>query len=156
MKHGMNCKKTCKITNNLHLSLEYTLGKFRDYWRGIALLMTSLSVPHLFSYGEDIVQMRKARTGTSFFRLEMPMYAIATHYPDKFNLIYSDNNLGPKHLQCADLIVAHRAGHLHDFAHDVVKVWPKSEKRFLICHDVDDNEFNLPEKHPMKQMWSNK
>ena len=95
-----------------------------------------------------IVFSTPSRTGTSWFRVELPMYALALNYPDKFNVIYADNSLNPKHLQVADLIIAHRAGHLHDWAHNVYRVWPKTSKRGLVIHDVDDNEFNLPMRHP--------
>jgi glycosyltransferase involved in cell wall biosynthesis len=81
------------------------------------------------------------------------MYAIARKYPEKFNLIYADNSLNAKHLELADLIIVHRAGHLHDWLHNIYKVWPKTKKRALILHDVDDNEFNLPLRHPMRDMW---
>jgi glycosyltransferase involved in cell wall biosynthesis len=100
-----------------------------------------------------IVFSTPSRTGTSYFRVEEPMYAIARKYPEKFNLIYADNNLNAKHLELADLIIVHRAGHLHDWLHNIYKVWPKTKKRALILHDVDDNEFNLPLRHPMREMW---
>ena len=32
-------------------------------------------------------------------------------------------------------------------------MWPKTEKRPYIIHDADDNEFNLPNTHPMKTLW---
>jgi predicted P-loop ATPase len=80
-----------------------------------------------------------SRTGTSFFRSETPLFAIAKHFPEKFNLVYADNNLNAKHLEIADLIVAHRAGHLHEWMHSVVKAWPKNKKRAVICHNVDDH-----------------
>ena len=117
-------------------------------------LRTYFSSPSLFDpTRRTIVFSTPSRTGTSFFRLEMPLYAIALHYPEKFNLIYADNMLGPKHIQAADLIIAHRAGHLHDFMHSVLRVYPQTYKRPLIIHDVDDNEFNLPMRHPMREMW---
>ena len=100
-----------------------------------------------------IIFSTPSRTGTSAFRIELPLYAIALHYPEKFNLIYADNNLGPKHIQAADLIVAHRAGHLHDQLYNIVKVWPKTSKRQVVIHDVDDSEFNLPLSHPMRTIW---
>jgi hypothetical protein len=100
-----------------------------------------------------IVFSTPSRTGTSWFRLEMPMYALALNYPEKFNILHADNNLNPRHLEIADLIIAHRAGHLHDWLHNIYRVWPKTRKRALVIHDVDDNEFNLPQRHPMKEMW---
>lgn len=102
---------------------------------------------------KTIIFSTPSRTGTSFFREELPMYAIKRNYPDEFNVIYADGNLGPNHVKLADLIVFHRAGHIHDYLHRVLKYWPKSEKKPLIVHDVDDNEFNLPNSHPMKGMW---
>ncbi len=100
-----------------------------------------------------IIFSTPSRTGTSFFRIELPMFAIAKNYPEKFNIVYADNNLNAKHLEIANLIVAHRAGHLHEWMHSVMKAWPKNKKRPVILHDVDDNEFNLPNSHSMKTMW---
>jgi glycosyltransferase involved in cell wall biosynthesis len=102
---------------------------------------------------KTIVFSTPSRTGTSFFRLELPMYALKRNHPDEFNIIYADGNLNPNHIKLADLIIFHRAGHIHDYFHKVFKFWPKTEKRPVIIHDVDDNEFNLPNSHPMKTMW---
>jgi len=76
-----------------------------------------------------------SRTGTSAFRIEWPLFSIATHYPDKFNLIYADGNLNAKHLCVADLLVVHRAGHLNDWAHNIYKAWPKTVKKAVVIHD---------------------
>jgi len=97
---------------------------------------------------KTIVFSVPSRTGTSFFRTELPMYAIATKYPEKFNLVYADNNLNPRHLQMADYIETHRAGHLHCWLHDIYKAWPKTQKRAVVSQNVDDNEYTLPAKHP--------
>jgi len=102
---------------------------------------------------KTIILSTPSRTGTSFFRLELPMYAIKRNFPDEFNLIYADGNLGPNHVKLADMIIFHRAGNIHDYLHKIFKLWPKTEKRPVIVHDVDDNEFNLPNSHPMKGMW---
>ena len=119
-----------------------------------AKLRAHFSAPPLLDgTKKTIVFSTPSRTGTSWFRLELPMYAIKRNYPDEFNLVYADANVGPNHIKVADLLVFHRAGHLHDYIHRVVRCWPKTEKRPVIIHDVDDNEFNLPNSHPMKQMW---
>lgn len=131
------------ILNN-HKMTEENTGKLRNYFMN----------PSVFDMQKKtIIFSTPSRTGTSFFRLELPMYAIATNFPGEFNIIYADNNLNPKHLQIANLIVGHRAGHLHEWMHSVAKVWPQTSKKFVMLHDVDDNEFNLPDSHPMKQMW---
>lgn len=127
-----------------HKVTEANTDKLRKYFMS----------PDRFDFSRrTIVFSTPSRTGTSWFRLEMPMYAIAANYPDKFNIIYADNNLNPKHIEVADLVIAHRAGHLHDWMHTVHKLWPKTKKRALVIHDVDDNEFNLPLRHPMRDMW---
>lgn len=119
-----------------------------------AKLRNYFSNPDRFDFTRrTIIFSTPSRTGTSWFRLELPMYAMAANYPEKFNILHADNNLNPKHLEVADLIIAHRAGHLHDWLHNVYKVWPQTRKRALVIHDVDDNEFNLPMRHPMRDMW---
>jgi len=100
-----------------------------------------------------IIFSTPSRTGTSAFRIETTLFSLAKHFPEKFNLVYADNNLNAKHLEIADLIIAHRAGHLHRWMHQVMKAWPKNKKRPVIIHNVDDNEFNLPNSHSMKTMW---
>ena len=131
------------ILSNHKVTTENT-AKLRQYFMN----------PDKFDFTRrTIIFSTPSRTGTSWFRLEMPMYAIAANYPEKFNIIHADNNLNPKHLEVADLIIAHRAGHLHDWMHNIYKVWPKTRKRGLVIHDVDDNEFNLPMRHPMRDMW---
>ncbi len=124
--------------DNVQLSFGYIQRKFRDYWRDRVSLMTSKSILHLKekSHGDDIVHLtRNTRTGTSFFRIELPMYAIKRNYPDEFNLVYADGNIGPNHVAVADLLIFHRAGGHHDFLHKVFKVWPKTKKRPLVIHD---------------------
>ena len=104
-----------------------------------AKLRNYFSAPHMIDpTKKTIVMSTPSRTGTSWFRIETPMYAIKRNYPDEFNLVYADGNLGPNHVAVADLIVFHRAGGHHDFLHKIFKVWPKTKKRPLIVHDVDD------------------
>ncbi len=127
-----------------HDITEKNSAKLRDYFTN----------PSRFDQNKrTIVFATPSRTGTSQFRIETPLVAIATNFPDKFNLIYSDNNLNAKHLEIADLIIEHRAGHLNSWSLDVMKSWPKDKKRPVVIHDVDDNEFQLPNTHSMKQMW---
>lgn len=127
-----------------HDMTESNTAKLRNYF---------MSPDRFDTNKKTIVFSVPSRTGTSWFRSELPLYAIATYYPDKFNLIYSDNNLNPKHLEVADLLIEHRAGHLHEWSHAVAKAWPKNKKQLLVCHNVDDNEFQLPNTHSMKEMW---
>jgi hypothetical protein len=66
------------------------------------------------------------------------MYAIKRNYPDEFNIVYADANIGPNHVKVADLLLFHRAGHLHDYVHRVMRVWPRTEKRPAIIHDKNN------------------
>lgn len=73
-------------------------------------------------------------------------------FPDEANYVYTEN-LQPNHVKLADVIVMHRCGNLHSHFLSVTRMWPKTEKRPYIIHDADDNEFNLPNTHPMKTLW---
>jgi len=101
---------------------------------------------------KTIIFSTPSETGTSFFRLFEPMKALWKHYPDEANYIYTEN-IQPNHMKLADCIIMHRAGNLHSHFLSVAKMWPKTERRPLIIHDVDDNEFNLPRTHPMAELW---
>lgn len=101
---------------------------------------------------KTIIFSTPSETGTSFFRIFEPMKALWRHYPDEANYIYTEG-IQPNHLKLADCIVMHRAGNLHSHFLSVSQMWPKTEKRPLIIHDVDDNEFNLPRTHPMAELW---
>ena len=136
----MNCQETLLTDKQLAAKSRLQSGKVQRLLEKYRLLNNQSKRPvpkRIISHGKDIVQIKfqKARTGTSFFRLEIPLYSLAKNYPDKFNLVYADNNLNPKHLQIADLIVQHRAGHLHSWAEDVMKAWPKTSSKKLIVHD---------------------
>ena len=109
-----------------HDITESNTEKLRNYF---------LNPPNFDPAKKTIVFSTPSRTGTSAFRLEWPLYAIAEQYHDRYNLIYSDNNLGPKHIESADLLIVHRAGHLHDWSHDILKVWSKTKKKPVILHD---------------------
>lgn len=93
-----------------------------------------------------------SETGTSYFRLFEPMRALWKHFREEVNLIYTEC-MQPNHMKLADAIVMHRAGNLHSHFLSVARMWPKTERRPLIIHDVDDNEFNLPRTHPMAEIW---
>jgi len=80
------------------------------------------------------------------------MLAMWEHFRDEANYIYCEN-LQPNHLRLADMIIMHRAGNLHSHFLSVARLWPKTEIRPCIAHDVDDNEFNLPRTHPMSELW---
>lgn len=98
-----------------------------------------------------IVFSTPSETGTSFFRIFEPMLAIY-RATDEFNLVYTEK-LTPILIELADLVVAHRAGIEHDQLHSVVKYFQRDKIRPVVVHNVDDNEFNLPASHPMKDMW---
>jgi glycosyltransferase involved in cell wall biosynthesis len=101
---------------------------------------------------KTIIFSTPSETGTSFFRIFEPMRVMWKHFRDEANFIYTEN-LQPNHLKLADMIVMHRAGNLHSHFLSVAKMWPKTESKPLIVHDVDDNEFNLPRTHPMRDIW---
>tara|TARA_Y100000310_G_scaffold68472_1_gene63852 strand:- start:5016 stop:6011 length:996 start_codon:yes stop_codon:yes gene_type:complete len=93
-----------------------------------------------------------SETGTSFFRLFEPMKALWKQFGDEANYLYTEN-IQPNHMKIADIIVMHRCGNLHSHFLSVARMWPRTERRPLIIHDADDNEFNLPDTHPMKELW---
>lgn len=101
---------------------------------------------------KTIVFSTPSETGTSFFRIFEPMRVMWKHFRDEVNFVYTEN-MQPNHMKLADLIIQHRAGNLHSHFLSVSKMWPKTEVRPLIVHDVDDNEFNLPKTHPMRDIW---
>jgi hypothetical protein len=98
-----------------------------------------------------IVFSTPSETGTSYFRIFEPMLAIYRS-TDEFNLVYTEK-LTPMLIELADLVVAHRAGIEHDQLHSVVKYFQRDKIRPVVVHNVDDNEFNLPASHPMRDMW---
>ena len=101
---------------------------------------------------KTIVFSTPSETGTSFFRLFEPMRSLFKLYPDEANYLYTEN-LQPNHVKIADVVIMHRCGNLHSHFLSVARMWPKTEKRPYIIHDADDNEFNLPNSHPMKTLW---
>jgi|10_taG_2_1085330.scaffolds.fasta_scaffold01298_25 glycosyltransferase involved in cell wall biosynthesis len=101
---------------------------------------------------KTIIFSTPSETGTSYFRLFEPMRVMWKHFRDEANFIYTEN-IQPNHLKLGDLIIMHRAGNLHSHFLSVAELWPKSETKPFIIHDVDDNEFNLPKTHPMRELW---
>ena len=101
---------------------------------------------------KTIVFSTPSETGTSFFRVFEPLRSLWKAFPDEANYVYTEN-LQPNHVKIADVIVMHRCGNLHSHFLSVTRMWPKTEKRPYIIHDADDNEFNLPNTHPMKTLW---
>ena len=101
---------------------------------------------------KTIVFSTPSETGTSFFRIFEPMKAILRNYSDEINIIYTEKLLA-SHMKVADAVIMHRCGNLHSHYLNVSRYWPKTEVRPLIIHDADDNEFNLPATHPMKDLW---
>ena len=108
--------------------------------------------PDLDVSKKTIVFSTPSETGTSYFRVFEPMRALWKHFPDDANYLYTEN-IQPNHMKIADCIVMHRCGNLHSHFLSVARMWPRTEKRPLIIHDADDNEFNLPSTHPMKELW---
>ena len=116
-------------------------------------------IKNYFTQPEDLDMSKKtivfstpSETGTSYFRLFEPMKALWKAFPEEANYLYTEN-LQPNHMKIADLIIMHRCGNLHSHFLSVGRMWPRTERRPLIIHDADDNEFNLPDTHPMKELW---
>ena len=101
---------------------------------------------------KTIVFSTPSETGTSFFRLFEPMKALWKAFPEEANYLYTEN-IQPNHMKIADMIIMHRCGNLHSHFLSVARMWPRTERRPFIVHDADDNEFNLPDTHPMKELW---
>jgi len=101
---------------------------------------------------KTIVFSTPSETGTSYWRLFLPMCAIHKKYPDKYNLIYTEQ-MTPNHVRIADLWVQHRAGAENKHYTEALTLWPRDVKKPVTIHDVDDNEYNLPKRHPMRDMW---
>lgn len=95
-----------------------------------------------------------SETGTSYFRLLTPMFALAEKAPDAFNYVYSETEQFPiSWLHNADIWVQHRAGSIHSYYLKMAKKFPIDIKTPVFIHDVDDDEINLPPNHSMKEMW---
>jgi len=91
-------------------------------------------------------------TGTDWFRLRVPLYNLWKKHADKYYIILTTAfNLNM--MKHADLIISHRAGDMHLYSHKIESMWPSFIKKPIIIHEVDDNEFNLPDSHPLKSMW---
>jgi hypothetical protein len=99
-----------------------------------------------------IVFSTPSQTGTDWFRLRVPLFNLWKNHADKYYIIYTDN-LNFNMAKFADIIIQHRAGNKHLVLNDIIDSWPKGFKKPIIIHDVDDNEHNLPDSHPLKKMW---
>lgn len=99
-----------------------------------------------------LVLSTPSETGTSYFRIFEPLRAMYKKFHDEANFVYTEN-IQPNHLKLADCLVMHRCGNLHSHFLSAARMWPKTEVRPLVLHDVDDNEYNLPATHPMKTLW---
>tara|TARA_R110000851_G_scaffold302598_3_gene459456 strand:+ start:7377 stop:8720 length:1344 start_codon:yes stop_codon:yes gene_type:complete len=99
-----------------------------------------------------IVFSTPSETGTSYFRIFEPIRALYKKFGEEANFIYTEN-IQPNHLKIGDCVVMHRCGNLHSHFLSAARMWPKTDIKPLIIHDVDDNEFNLPATHPMKMLW---
>jgi len=94
-----------------------------------------------------------SQTGTDWFRLRVPLFNLWKTHGDQFYIIFTDS-FQINMMKHADLIIQHRAGDLHLIMNKIEYMWPKGDfKKPIILHDVDDNEFDLPDSHPLKQMW---
>lgn len=132
---------------NVERNLQYNNASERDI------------IKQFFTNPQEIDRKKKtfvfstpSETGTSFFRLFEPMRVMWKHFRDEANFVYTEG-IQPNHLKLADGIIMHRAGNLHSHFLSAVEMWPKTEVKPFIIHDVDDNEFNLPRAHPMRDIW---
>lgn len=135
-----------EINQFQELSNNYKNGEERNQ------LKSFLTDPKINNNRKTIVFSTPSETGTSFFRVLEPAFSIIRQNPDEFNIIYTEG-ITPAHFNIADLIVMHRADQRHTLLIEVAKKLPKTSKRPLILHDVDDNEFQLPKSHSMKDLW---
>lgn len=95
-----------------------------------------------------------SETGTSYFRLLTPLFAMAEKAPDAFNYVYTEREQFPINwLQKSDIWVQHRAGNVHSYYLKMAKRFPIDRNTPVSIHDVDDDEVNLPPNHSMKEMW---
>jgi len=99
-----------------------------------------------------IVLSTPAETGTCWFRLRVPLFNLFKHYADEFYFIYTDR-FNMNMMKFADIIIQHRASPIHALINDIEGLWPKGFKKPAIIHEVDDNEFDLPDSHPLKPQW---
>ena len=132
---------------NVEKCMKYNNSEERDV---IKQFFTNPS--HLDNKKRTIVFSTPSETGTSYFRIFEPMRIMWKQLRDEANFIYTEN-IQPNHIKLADLIIMHRASNLHSHFLSVQKMWPRTEQKPLIIHDVDDNEFNLPKVHPMRDLW---
>ena len=130
------------------VSLQYNNAKERE-----EIKRSFLNPSNRFnSNSPTVVFSTPSETGTSFFRIFEPLRALQKKFSGELNIIYTEN-LQPNHMKIGDCIVMHRCGNLHTHFLNVANMWPKTEVKPLVIHDVDDNEFNLPSTHPMKELW---
>jgi hypothetical protein len=99
-----------------------------------------------------IVFTTPAETGTCWFRLRMPLFNLWKYHADEFFFVYTDS-FDMNMVKFADLIIQHRASNIHAAMNDVQIMWPRHFKKPVIVHEVDDNEFDLPDSHPLKVQW---
>ena len=127
-------------------------SQFKNHEEREELKNYFIQPPDLDMSKKTIVFSTPSETGTSYFRVFEPMRALWKHFPDDANYLYTEN-IQPNHMRIADCIVMHRCGNLHSHFLSVARMWPRTERRPIIMHDADDNEFNLPATHPMKELW---
>lgn len=140
----LNREQLIFLSNNYRN--EAQRGRLKEYFSS-----QEIAIGRCSTTKHTIIFSTPSETGTSFFRILEPLLAIY-RFTDELNLIYTES-LRPWHYNIADLIVQHRAGEQHSFTHKVMDVWPKELIRPFVIHNVDDNEFNLPKSHPMREIW---
>lgn len=136
----MNREEVIALSNSYSTPAER--NRLKEYFSDINRLVTNK---------RTIVFSTPSETGTSFFRVLEPLLSIY-RATDDYNLLYTEA-LDPRMFEVADLIVLHRAGDKHDWFHTVQEKYMRDKVKPIIVHNVDDNEFNLPASHPMREMW---
>jgi len=132
---------------NFNYSKEGELDKIRQY-------LEEQSFKNLDKNKKTIFMSTPSWTGTSLFRIMIPLLAMIKKYPDKYNYCYSEHEGFPiEWLKKTDLWIQHRAGNTNSTYLKFTKIFPIDSKKPVIIHDIDDNEYNLPITHPMRHLW---
>lgn len=145
-------KKTSELNRDeiIYISNNYRnerhRAKLKEYFSNMDIAINRCSTQK-----HTIVFSSPSETGTSYFRIFEPLLSMY-RYTDDYNLVYTES-IQPWHYNIADLLVLHRAGEAHSLTHNIMAHWPKDKPRPYIIHNVDDNEFNLPKSHPMREIW---
>jgi len=103
---------------------------------------------------KTVLMTVSSETGTAYFRLQIPLFAMYEKYPDKYNYILIETDkFSINVVKNADIWIGHRAGTANSTYLKYSRAFPYNNKTILTVGDFDDNEYNLPPNHSMRQMW---